>query len=188
MSDHDNIVNALGHELIHSAEVLRAVKLALARLTDEERELVVSKIKLGVPRTALMKRFNIDSADGCESIYQRTIAILRIYVGYFAQAQDQELWRQLPKLVRPYGHLLSQIFQGYDRNCLIADTNLAGPELDAQVECAAKAAQSIHDNETKVLVEAAVALYQHKRLGSTPPKRPARPALKPYSKRGNNGS
>jgi hypothetical protein len=177
------IIDALGHELIHSPEVMQAVKLALARLTEEERELIANKIKLGTPTTALMRRFNITSAHGCEEIYQRTLAILRIYVSYFAQAQEPELWRQLPKLARPYGHLLSQIFQGYDRNCLIADTDLAGPELDAQVECAAKASQSIHDKETRVLVEAAVALYQHKRLGSTPPKRPARPALKPYRER-----
>jgi hypothetical protein len=180
-----DIVNALGHELIHSPEVLRAVKLAFARLTPEERELVVNKIKIGVPTTALMKRFGITSAHGCEEIYQRTLAILRIYIAYFAQTEDPELWRQLPSMARPYGQLLSRIFQGFDRNCLIAATDHTGGELDAQIECAAKAAESIKDDETRALVEAAVALYEHKRLGSTPPKRAATPARKPYRQRSN---
>jgi hypothetical protein len=185
LSDHTDIVSALGRELVHSPEIEHAVRLALARLTDEERELIVNKVKLGVPTTALMKRFNIGRASSCESLYQRTLAILRIYTAYFAQAEDAELWRQLPHRVRIYGHLLLQIFSGYDRNCLIADTDLTGDELDAQVECAAKAAESIRDKETKILVEAAVALWPFKRLGSTPPKRDAAPARKTYSRRMN---
>lgn len=183
MFDSKDIIGALGHELLHSPEIARAVKLAFARLTSEERELIANKIKLGTPTTALMRRFNITSAHGCEEIYQRTLAILRIYTAYFAQAQDPELWRQLPKLVRPYGDLLSRIFNGYDRNCLVADSNLTAAELDTQIICAAQAAKSIKDVQVKSLVEAAIALWDYKRLGSTPPKRPAKPARKPYSRR-----
>lgn len=185
LSNHDSIISALGRELTHAPEIEQAVRLALARLTPEERELIVNKVKLGVPTTALMSRFGIGSANACESLYQRTLAILRIYVAYFAQAQYPELWRQLPHLVRVYGHLLLQVFSGLDRNCLIADTDLTGNELDAQIECAHKAAESIRDKETRALVEASVALYQYKRLGSSPPKRSAKATRKPYNQRSN---
>jgi len=186
-SNNNDIVSALGRELVHSPEIERAVRLALARLTPEERELIVNKFKIGLPTTELMKKFDVctGSERRFEAIYERTLAILRIYVAYFAQAEDPELWRQLPGLARPYGHLLSQIFQGYDRNCLIADTDHTGDELDAQVECAAKAAESIRDKEVRALVETAVALYNFKRLGSTPPKRDVKQARNPHKQRSN---
>jgi hypothetical protein len=187
LSDHNSIIGALGRELTHAPEIERAVRLALARLTPEERELIVNKFKIGLATTALMEKFDVcaGSERRFEALYQRTLAILRVYVAYFVQAEDAELWRRLPHLVRVYGHLLLQIFSGFDRNCLIADTDHTGDELDAQIECAGKAAESIRDKETRSLVETAVALYEFKRLGSTPPKRDARAARKPHKQRSN---